>query len=56
MPPFSSLADGDLIAVVGYVLSGLNQVPAEGNITAEDVAAARKRALPPNEVRRLREK
>jgi mono/diheme cytochrome c family protein len=56
MPPFASLADGDLIAVVGYVLSGLNQVPAEGNITAEDVAAARKRALPPNEVRRLREK
>jgi mono/diheme cytochrome c family protein len=55
MPSFASLADGDIVAVVGYVLTGLNQVPAESNITAEDVAAARKRALPPNEVRRLRE-
>lgn len=55
MPPFSGLADEDIVAVVGHVLTGLNQVPAENNITAEDVAVARKRALSPNEVRRLRE-
>jgi mono/diheme cytochrome c family protein len=55
MPPFASLADEDIAAVVGHVLTTLNQVPAENTITAQDVAAARKRALPPNEVRRLRE-
>lgn len=55
MPPFASLADEDIVAVVGHVLIRLNQVPAENSITAQDVAAARKRALPPHEVRRLRE-
>lgn len=55
MPPFAALADEEITAVVGYVLGDLNQVPAESHITLQDVAAARKRALPPNEVRRLRE-
>lgn len=55
MPPFAALVDEEITAVVGYVLGGLNQVPADSHITLQDVAAARKRALPPNEVRRLRE-
>lgn len=56
MPPFAGLGDEDIVAVVGHVLLTLNQVPVEYAITAQDVAEARKRALPPNEVRRLREK
>lgn len=56
MPSFASLGDEDIVAVVGHVLSTLNQVPAEYAITAQDVAEARNRAMPPNEVRRLRDK
>jgi len=55
MPAFAGLADEEIVAITGYVLGGLNQVPAASRITLEDVAAARKRALSPNEVRRLRE-
>lgn len=56
MPPFAALSDEEIVAVVGHVLGDLNGVPAEQHITLQDVAAARKRALPPHEVRRLREK
>lgn len=55
MPPFAALSDEEIVAVVGHVLGDLNGVPVEQRITSQDVAAARKRALPPNEVRRLRE-
>jgi mono/diheme cytochrome c family protein len=54
MPSFAGLDDEDIVAVLGHVLLTLNQVPAEFAITAQDVAEARRRALPPNEVRRLR--
>lgn len=55
MPPFAALSDEEIVAVVGHVLGDLNGVPAEQRIAPQDVAAARKRALPPNEVRRMRE-
>lgn len=53
MPPFASLTDEEIVAVVGHVLTRFNGAPA--GITLQDVAEARKRALSPNEVRRLRE-
>lgn len=54
MPAFAALADEEIVAITGHVLGTLNQVPAAHHVTPEDVAAARQRALPPNEVRRLR--
>jgi mono/diheme cytochrome c family protein len=56
MPSFAALSDEQIVAVAGYVLGELNGVPAEQRITPQDVAAARKRALPPNEVRRMRDR
>lgn len=53
MPSFTALSDEEIVAVVGHVLTRFNGVPA--GIALQDVAEARKRALPPNEVRRLRE-
>lgn len=55
MPAFAALADEEVVAVLGHVLVGLNRVPPQSGITLQDVAEARKRALSPNEVRRLRE-
>ena len=51
----STLPSEEIVAVVGHVLGDLNGVPSEQRITPQDVAAARKWALPPNEVRRMRE-
>jgi mono/diheme cytochrome c family protein len=56
MPTFVALSDEEIVAVVGYVLGELNGVPAEQRVTQQDVAAARQRALPPHEVRRMRGK
>lgn len=56
MPSFATLSDEEIVAVVGHVLGDLNGVSAEERITLQDVAAARKRALPPNEVRRMRDR
>lgn len=53
MPPFAALSDEEIVAVVGHVLTRFNGAPA--GINLQDVAEARKRALSPNEVRRLRE-
>ena len=55
MPSFAALSDDEIAVLAGHVLGDLNGVPGEQRITQQEVAAARKRALPPNEVRRLRE-
>ena len=55
MPSFAALSDDEIVVLAGHVLGDLNGVPGEQRITHQEVAAARKRALPPNEVRRLRE-
>lgn len=56
MPSFAALPDEDIVAVLGYVLGDLNGVAADQRVTPQDVAAARQRALPPNEVRKLRDR
>lgn len=56
MPPFAALSDEEIVAVVGHVLTRFNGLPDAAVITPQDVAEARKRALAPNEVRRLRER
>jgi len=56
MPAFASLPDGQLVAILGYVLGELNGVAPEHRVSAQDLAAARQRALAPNEVRKLRDR
>jgi len=54
MPSFAALGDEDLRAVLGHVLGVLNGVPGQ-EVSGEEIAAARRRTLSPNEVRRLRD-
>lgn len=56
MPGFPTLADEEIVAVLGYVLVALNGIPIEGSVTFPEVATARGRVMSPNEVRRLRER
>lgn len=54
MPPFASLTDAQIAALLDHVLGTLNKVPAERTVTAQDIAQARQQPLSPSEVRRLR--
>jgi mono/diheme cytochrome c family protein len=57
MPSFKAdLSDGEIAAVVDYVLVHFNGVPDAMSITPEMVAAARSAAPTPTETRKLREK
>lgn len=54
MPSFAALPDDELAAVIGHVLATFNGVTEPP--TREDFVAARAKALPPNEVSKLRER
>lgn len=54
MPGFAALSDEELAAVLAHVLGTLNKAGPGARVAPADVAEARRRALPPAEVRRLR--
>jgi mono/diheme cytochrome c family protein len=54
MPGFAALSDDELAAVLAHVLGALNKAGPEARVAPAELAAARGRALPPAEVRRLR--
>ncbi len=54
MPPFGSLTDAQIAALLDHVLGTLNQIPAGHAVTIQDIAQARGQPLSPSEVRRLR--
>ena len=56
MPGFPTLADEEIVAVLGHALVALNSIPTEGSVTLPEVATARGRVMSPSEVRRLRER
>ncbi|MEW5887522.1 MAG: cytochrome c [Pseudomonadota bacterium] len=54
MPGFAKLSDEDLQAVFAHLLGALNG-SADHKVSGEEIAAARRKALSPNETRRLRD-
>lgn len=56
MPAFAGLPDEQLVSILDYVLGALNGVAPDHRVTAQDLAAARQRALAPNDVRKLRDR
>jgi len=54
MPSFAALSDAELASIANYVLSAFNASSVE--LPAELFAATRRRAMAPNEVRKLRER
>lgn len=54
MPGFAKLSDEDLQAVLAHLLGALNGSGAH-EVSGEEIAAARRKALSPNETRRLRD-
>jgi mono/diheme cytochrome c family protein len=54
MPPVAALANEELAAIINHVLSSFNASPVQ--LTAEAFARARLAPLPPDEVRKLRDR